>query len=388
MKTKINISTETKVAVVNFDRNRSINRYVKKHFKGKVLRSMIRDVKQKAILLIAFVTTYSTVVSQIPHFDYKYGVKFDGIAVSEFPDFVGVNQANFIKNKLTQKVLTIQSTNENVTQADLAGTIFQKFIFEKTEEIGVYFIRELTDGLFVTLRFENENYIIKREPKKSDIELGSQQWIFKRATESNCFTITNKLYPIYQLAADNNNSISEDNKKWVLKRTSLEDNPRVNDADKGLVMDCEATIPADFMWVVDFSKNQNIATLFPEWRAVGDDQPRTTPMFSYRTVEGVVSKNELFVNYEDFPLSHYTHDVNFRITPDPAFNYLLANQSGIIQNEIEVEWETGLGANDNANNNPAVPLNKVGKSFGFYSAGHEQRKVIWNWPTINDWVHV
>jgi hypothetical protein len=57
------------------------------------------------------------------------------------------------------------------------------------------------------------------------------------------------------------------------------------------------------------------------------------------------------------------------------------------QDEIEVEWESGLAQND-AGDNPAVSENKKGNSFGFYSAGHKPKDVIWNWATVGDRVHV
>lgn len=53
---------------------------------------------------------------------------------------------------------------------------------------------------------------------------------------------------------------------------------------------------------------------------------------------------------------------------------------------IEVEWETGLGADNDGN--PCSGPNRRGDSGGFYSTGHRRRQLLWNWPTIGDRVHV
>jgi hypothetical protein len=80
-----------------------------------------------------------------------------------------------------------------------------------------------------------------------------------------------------------------------------------------------------------------------------------------------------------------------------------------IQNNIEVEWETGLGSDASPghpplqypgtgnnigitipaeNPNPAAASNKLGNSYGFFSSGHKKRDIIWNWPTPGDSVHI
>ena len=57
------------------------------------------------------------------------------------------------------------------------------------------------------------------------------------------------------------------------------------------------------------------------------------------------------------------------------------------QKLIEVEWESGL-AQDGGTDNQAVQDNIKGNSFGFFTAGHTLGDVIWNWPTVDDRVHV
>lgn len=92
---------------------------------------------------------------------------------------------------------------------------------------------------------------------------------------------------------------------------------------------------------------------------------------------------------EDAPLSHYTHDFTFHVVPDPMYRFLLADKgSKGIQQAIEVEWEAGIGQGDLKDVNPCAQANRRGESCGFYSAGHAPRTEIWNWPGVNDWVHV
>ena len=38
--------------------------------------------------------------------------------------------------------------------------------------------------------------------------------------------------------------------------------------------------------------------------------------------------------------------------------------------------------------NPLVEPNKHGNSGGFFSAGHRNRDIIWNWPSVDDRVHI
>jgi hypothetical protein len=178
-----------------------------------------------------------------------------------------------------------------------------------------------------------------------------------------------------------------------------------------------------------------------------DEIVRVHPKRSLVTLEGVVQGDEALpnVSYEDVPVSHYTHDFNFSVVPDPGYQHLLGvrvtdpcakerarcaqlkyaldqvsgwTQTAAYQQEmkdwafelglasqalgsatctapprqqrqetIEVEWESGLGQG-NPLSNPAARANRRGESCGFFSAGHRRGDLIWNWPTIHDWVHV
>ena len=131
--------------------------------------------------------------------------------------------------------------------------------------------------------------------------------------------------------------------------------------------------------------------VFPEWIDVDE-------RFPVATLEGVVTPDSGLtppphVSYQDLPISHYTHDFCFKVrpdsTPDKRFTNLLGlddSKGGAPQPLIEVEWECGLGADNGGN--VCSPANSQGASAGFFSAGHQRRDVIWNWPTVGDWVHV
>jgi len=139
--------------------------------------------------------------------------------------------------------------------------------------------------------------------------------------------------------------------------------------------------------------------------------PEWYPVINYDEItvlEGLVmSKHKgehigAHVSPADFPVYHYTHDMGFNVkpdkTPDNRYTNLLAlrvkkrEENGVeitdtvLNKYIHVEWESGLGANNKGN--PCSYLNRQGISCGFYSAGHQRRDVIWNWPTLGDWVHI
>ncbi len=200
----------------------------------------------------------------------------------------------------------------------------------------------------------------------------------------------------------------------------------------------------------------------PQHRSVGETSALPKPKKTYAILEGYVLPYEAHVSTEDFPTSHYTHDVDCIVRPDPGYRYLLGyyydikqtpgcikckqlndsmiyytshlnklqecsecsvvgrdsthykycqllgqkiaasqtqldvcNQFDCIDStvkkyprgdSIEVEWESGLAADNGSN--PAYGLNSRGTSYGFFSQGHQLGDVIWNWPTVNDWIHV
>ena len=185
----------------------------------------------------------------------------------------------------------------------------------------------------------------------------------------------------------------------------------------------------------------------PQHRSVGETSALDKPITSYEILEGVVQRNEAGIAGNDFFTSHYTHDYCFKVKPDPEYDYLLgarynvypdnpdgneckdyerqlkaqenlllhaSDQSQVqaIRNRIatlnkqvaqcrktymnatdnyqsimEVEWESGL-AEDGATDNPAMPYNIKGTSFGFFTARHTLGEEIWNWPSVDDRVHV
>ena len=136
-------------------------------------------------------------------------------------------------------------------------------------------------------------------------------------------------------------------------------------------------------------QSAEVGLLFPAWKPVNDPANRNLAV-----LEGTVTDAE--VAWHDVPISHYTHDMIFKVQPDPTPDNRYTNLLGIQidpktgkrsqQQEIEVEWESGLGA-ANAGN-PFTPLNQAGQSGGFFSAGHQRGEVLSFWPTKGDRVHV
>ncbi|UPT69120.1 MAG: hypothetical protein M0D57_11105 [Sphingobacteriales bacterium JAD_PAG50586_3] len=152
---------------------------------------------------------------------------------------------------------------------------------------------------------------------------------------------------------------------------------------------------------------QDVNRIMPTWVPVaGKDTVVVLEGLIKSGVDKFGINNGPIVSYEDLPLFHYTHDMCFNITPDSAFQHMLAYQvftgteTHIVegfdkgskpgdttrQRDVHVEWESGLGQSNKGN--PCSVLNRQGKSCGFASVGHERGDYIWNWPTTGDWVHV
>jgi len=187
--------------------------------------------------------------------------------------------------------------------------------------------------------------------------------------------------------------------------------------------------------------------LFPAWLEVGKPLPDygvedETPA-SNVVLEGEVAGwgrrgRGPHVTFEDMPSSHYTHDLNFFVKPDKAYENLLGIQdidpcpkerkslaaalhmtsrferigfdastlkkvadqlraklataactssAGWKKQQVmEIEWESGVGASNSIN--PCARNNLRGESCGFYSAGHKRRERFWAWPSAGDRVHV
>ncbi len=167
--------------------------------------------------------------------------------------------------------------------------------------------------------------------------------------------------------------------------------PLSNTADAGC-HNCYDTIKVLFI-----QKIYDISLLLPEWRPVVD--------WGYSAAaEGLVVPYDSFytgthVSQEDFSAYHYTHDFGFNIRPDSTYRHLLARRiftgheiehpvghpDTLIDNNLHVEWESGLAID--AADNPCAEANRRGESCGFFSAGHKRRDIIWNWPSMGDWVH-
>ncbi len=155
---------------------------------------------------------------------------------------------------------------------------------------------------------------------------------------------------------------------------------------------------ADDVKVKDAKTDVNLVC--PQHRSVGEPAALALPKKTYRALEGIVRTSG--TAGMDFPTSHYTHDFDFNVVPDPAYHYIMGDyitgpgNNGVgykradSQKDIEVEWESGL-AQDNVLDgvaNPATAVTRYGKSFGFFTAGHVNKDLLWNWPANGDHVHV
>lgn len=141
----------------------------------------------------------------------------------------------------------------------------------------------------------------------------------------------------------------------------------------------------------------DIGVILPSWLPVIDRN-------YIGVIEGRVASNLVngthgpHVSHEDLPFYHYSHDADFDIIPDKSddnryTNYLpyliYKTKDGndtVLDQAIHCEWECGMGMCNRVN--PISDDNDAGRSGGFFSAGHELGDVIWNWPSVGDWVHV
>jgi hypothetical protein len=85
----------------------------------------------------------------------------------------------------------------------------------------------------------------------------------------------------------------------------------------------------------------------PNWISVWDGRP--TEIYGTVAGTGAVGANQPSrISYEDDPITHYAHDVNVYLQPDPPYRWTIgtANYSsageddaGVALGRIEIEWE-------------------------------------------------
>lgn len=75
----------------------------------------------------------------------------------------------------------------------------------------------------------------------------------------------------------------------------------------------------------------DVNDICPQHRSVGETSALSKPKASYQILEGVVQRHEASISSSDFPTSHYTHDFDFNVKPDPAFHFLLGGYYGVKQ---------------------------------------------------------
>ena len=141
----------------------------------------------------------------------------------------------------------------------------------------------------------------------------------------------------------------------------------------------------------------DIGVILPSWLPVVDRN--YIAILEGRVTSNLVTgTNGPHVSHEDLPFYHYSHDMDFEVVPDVTEDNRYTNllpylvykkkegNDTVLHPTIGIEWECGLGMCNRVNILSAD--NDVGRSGGFFSAGHELGDKIWNWPSIGDWVHV
>jgi hypothetical protein len=141
----------------------------------------------------------------------------------------------------------------------------------------------------------------------------------------------------------------------------------------------------------------DIGVILPSWLHVVD--PNYVAVIEGRVRSNLVNGSHgPHISHEDLPFYHYSHDVDFDILPDKTEDNRFQNylpllvyhkkdgDDTVLAQAVHVEWESGLGMCNRVN--PLKDDNDAGRSGGFFSAGHELGDVIWNWPSVGDWVHV
>ena len=102
----------------------------------------------------------------------------------------------------------------------------------------------------------------------------------------------------------------------------------------------------------------------PEWPTTWDH--RTVEVYGTIAPTGTDGNNQPSqISFTDNPATHYAHDVNFFMTPDPAYrwligtaNYYSGNPGSVALGTMELEWETLNGGSTSAyaQGNIGVPL--------------------------------
>lgn len=157
----------------------------------------------------------------------------------------------------------------------------------------------------------------------------------------------------------------------------------------------------DTMKIFGFKHVADLRPMLPSWRPVVSHDTSVILEGRVMPFEGHIgpSWGTPHVSYEDLPLYHYTHDIGINVWPDKGYRNLMSRYVNVELNEVgeeirdtvirpyvHCEWESGLAAANKGN--PASDSTRFGSSFGFASEGHQRYDVIWNWPTIDDWVHL
>ncbi len=341
----------------------------------------------------------------------------------------------FILSKSGRKAMRPKARPNDIRQIPVGQHIWanvntgffdEVFILQQDrEDPSIVRIKTRSQDLFLTLTEEISTGILVLEKAATPSEIPSkrelQKWRLIEESASGYYFIEPFLLPGKVIKLDNplmgsvnvfgkkiptikgfelqiTQKSGDDHELWFFTKAYSERNPDSRAADSGYTSECFADLVSDMgiLGHLGVDDDRNISGLFPEWRTVGETIiPNGKTLFPEKNIqilEGRITDNYSTPATQDFPFFHFTHDFTFKVKPDPAYYFLLGKQFDSTskkfkyQNDIEVEWESGVGQNNRRN--PASEACKEGKSFGFYSKGHSRRDEFWNWPTINDWVHV
>ena len=123
----------------------------------------------------------------------------------------------------------------------------------------------------------------------------------------------------------------------------------------------------------------------PEWPSVWTDKPvqmyaTLAPTNLLAAVDDPPVNQPSFIAHSDLPNSHYAHDVNMELAPDPEYLWLLGSANYFSETfpgkanfgRMECEWET---------------LNNKSPFFGSYGKGNIGMP-LWVMPTVGDRVYM
>lgn len=276
-----------------------------------------------------------------------------------------------IKNKVSGKVLEVKNGNltnrEGIWQNNINLSQRQQFIFAPTPD-GYYNIEAEISQLMVTVNVPTDVVANAGEQGSSDSHYGimqdvfyptsvmsgiatrrnpvNQKWQLIPTTEPSTFIIKslrNSNQVLQPASLDSRVSVQlyystgANNQKWIIRQTR----PDQSKSEIGLgplwidISNCSTIFEAankfgklnfDAADVRIADGRADINPITPQLRSVGETRVYSKPFANYQVLKGIVKSEGCRVAVADFPTSHFTHDIDFRVTPDPGYEHLLGAQ--------------------------------------------------------------